>query len=31
METINYIVFFKGLKNMEIEIGFNDAEDFIHF
>jgi hypothetical protein len=31
METTNYIVFFKGLKNMEINIGFNDVEDLIHF
>jgi hypothetical protein len=31
METIDYIVFFKGLKNMEIDIGFNDIEDLIHF
>ncbi len=31
VETIDYIVFFKGLKNMEIDIGFNDVEDVIHF
>ncbi len=31
METIDYIIFFKGLKNIEIDIGFNDVEDFIHF
>ncbi len=31
METIDYFIFFKGLKNMEIDIGFNDVEDFIHF
>jgi len=31
METIDYIVFFKGLKNMEIDIGFNDVEDLTHF
>jgi hypothetical protein len=31
VETIDYIIFFKGLKNMEIDIGFNDVEDFTHF
>ncbi len=31
VEATNYIDFFKGLKNMEIYIGFNDVEDFIHF
>jgi hypothetical protein len=31
MQTTDYIVFFKGLKNMEIDIGFNDVEDLIHF
>jgi hypothetical protein len=31
MEIIDYIVFFKGLKNMEIDIGFNDVKDAIHF
>ncbi len=31
METIDYIIFFKGSKNMEIDIGFNDVEDFTHF
>ncbi len=31
METTNYIFFFKGLMNMEINIGFNDVEDLIHF
>jgi hypothetical protein len=31
METTDYIVFFKGLKNMEIDIGFNDVEDLTHF
>jgi hypothetical protein len=31
VETIDYILFFKGLRNMEIDIGFNDVEDFIHF
>jgi hypothetical protein len=31
METIDYIAFFKGLKNMEIDIDFNDVEDLVHF
>ncbi len=31
METTNYIVFFKGLKNMEIDMGFNDVEDLTRF
>jgi len=31
VETTDYIVFFKGLKNMEIDIGFNDVEDLTHF
>jgi len=31
METTNYIDFFKGFKNMETDIGFNDVEDLIHF
>jgi hypothetical protein len=31
LETINYIDFFKGLKNMEINISFNDIEDLTHF
>jgi len=31
METINYIVFFKGLKNVEIEIVFNDIQSFTDF
>jgi hypothetical protein len=31
VETTNYIVFFKGFKNMEIHIGFNDVEDLTHF
>jgi len=31
LESTNHIVFFKGLKNMEIDIGFNVVEDLIHF
>jgi hypothetical protein len=31
VETTNYIVFFKGFKNMEIHIGFNVVEDLTHF
>jgi len=30
VEIIDYIVFFKGLKNMEIDIGINDVEDLTH-
>jgi hypothetical protein len=31
VETIDYIVFFKGLKSVEIEIVFNDVHNFTNF
>lgn len=31
VETIDYIVFFKGLKSVEIEIVFNDVQSLINF
>jgi hypothetical protein len=31
VETIDYIVFFKGLKSVEIEIVFNDVQSLTNF
>ncbi len=31
VETIDYIVFFKGLKSVEIEIVFNDIQSLTNF
>jgi hypothetical protein len=31
VETIDYIVFFKGLKSVEIEIVFNDVQGLTNF
>jgi len=31
VETIDYIIFFKGLKSVEIEILFNDIQSLTNF